>query len=55
MSNAIWPQYNGHNECTHCNLVSDCVDNNNNCCVHARKPILKMCSRCRLRKEVMLK
>ncbi len=50
-----WPDYTNRNECTQCLLVSTCVDEDRNCCVHAKLPILKMCSRCRHRKEVMLK
>lgn len=56
MSNDVWPQYNGHNECNHCNLVSNCVDDDKGgCCIHQGLLTLQMCSRCRLRKEVMLK
>lgn len=52
-----WPHYNYDikNECTKCLLISNCVDSSNLCCVHREIPILKMCSRCRHRKEVMLK
>ena len=51
----VWPKYDGRNECTQCLLVSTCVDENHNCCIHASKPTIEMCTRCRHRKEVMLK
>jgi len=49
-----WPKYDGSNECEDCGLVSNCVDEYF-CCIHAGRPTIKMCSRCRNRKEVMLK
>lgn len=49
-----WPKYDGSNECQLCLFVNVCVMNTF-CCIHRQLPTLKMCSRCRHRKEVMLK
>ena len=50
----VWPKYDGSNECRLCLFVNVCVMNTF-CCIHRQLPTLKMCSRCRHRKEVMLK
>lgn len=50
----IWPKYNGSNTCCDCLITSNCVSDDY-CCVHIGKSTITMCSRCRLRKEVMLK